>query len=62
MKQLALDFESKILKFSEQHHVDYLNMMAFRLNYTFTDGYHLGRASGKAFSKYLAEQINELRE
>ena len=52
--ELVPDLDDKMLKLSNELKIDYLNMMPFRHNYSFTDGNHLDVTSGKAFSKYLA--------
>ena len=57
--QLIPGFDELILKLSQDYGIDYINGTLLRNDYQYTDGNHLDIASAKAFSKYLAEQINE---
>jgi hypothetical protein len=58
--QLMPEFDSIMGELSEINQIPYLNYMPSSKSYTFTDGNHLYKTSGKKISKQIAKDIHTL--
>lgn len=60
--ELSPNFNKTMKEFSEKNNVPYINATLKNKDYNYTDGNHLNIESGKRFSIYIANTINELFE